>query len=144
MYDDEERDDFTLDNEECENCPFYRQRPPIFGPGGPQFPKPPGGPGVGPGGVPGGGPSGGPPSGPPPSVKPNLKQQQGIGTKAIDPGAIRRCVNRFVYLELDNGREFWAWLSFVGRRSVAGWRWNGFRWVYFGIDLRRIDSFYCY
>lgn len=76
-------------------------------------------------------------------MKPNLKQQ-GIGPKAIDPGAIRRCRNRFVYLVLDNGREFWAWLSFVGRRSIAGWRWNGFRWVYFGIDLRRIDSFYCY
>jgi hypothetical protein len=32
---------------------------------------------------------------------------------------------------------------FVGRNSVAGWRWNGFRWVYFGVDLRRIDSFVC-
>jgi hypothetical protein len=77
-------------------------------------------------------------------MTPNLLQTQGIGTKAIDPGSIRRCRNRFVYLELDNGREFWAWLNFVGRRSVSGWRWTGFRWVYFGVDLRRIDSFYCF
>jgi len=139
MYDDEERDYLEQDNEACENCPFYRQRPPIFGPSGPQFLPPP----IGPGG-PGAGPSDGPPSGPPPSVKPKLTQQQGPGIKAVDPGAIRRCRNRYVYLQLDNGREFWAWLSFVGPRSVSGWRWNGFRWVYFGIDLRRIDSFYCY
>lgn len=147
MYDDDDgRDNFELENEFCENCPFYRQRPPIFGPGGPQFPLPPMGPGFGPGFAPGPGvgPSGGPPSGPPPAVKPNLAQKQGIGVQAIDPGAIRRCRNRYVYLQLDNGREFWAWLSFVGRRSVAGWRWTGYRWVYFGVDLRRIDSFYCY
>lgn len=142
MYDDEYRDELELENEFCEDCPFYRQRPPIFGPGGPQFPPPFTSPGAGPG--PGQGPSDRPPSGPPPSVKPNLKQQPGFGVKAIDPGAIRRCRNRFVYLQLDNGREFWAWLSFVGRRSVAGWRWNGFRWVYFGTDLRNIDNFVCY
>ena len=143
MYDDDERDDLELNDESCENCPFYRQRPPIFGPFGPQFPPPAGG-GIGPGPGPGVGPYGAPPSGPPPSMTPTLIQTQGIGIQAIDPGAIRRCRNRFVYLQLSNGREFWAWLSFVGRRSVAGWRWTGFRWVYFGVDLRRIDSFYCY
>lgn len=143
MYDDE-RDDFELDNEDCENCPFYRQRPPIFGPSGPQIPPPQMGPGPGPGPGPGGGPSMGPPAGPPPSMKPNIKQKQGIGAQAVDPRSIRRCRNRYVYLELYNGREFWAWLNFVGRRSVSGWRWTGFRWVYFGVDLRRIDSFYCY
>lgn len=132
MYDDE-RDDIELDYEDCENCPFYRQRPPIFGPSGPQFP-PPGS---------GQGPSDGPPSGPPPSVTPKLTQQ-GVGALAVDPGAIRRCRNRFVYMRLRNRREFWAWLSFVGRRSVAGWRWNGFRWVYFGVDLRQIVSFECF
>ncbi len=137
MYDDDERNDFELDNDECENCPFYRQRPPIFGPSGPQLP-PSFGPGSGPGS------SGGPPSGPPPAAKPSLVQPQGPGIKAIDSGAIRRCRNRFVYMRLDNGREFWVWLNFVGPRSVAGWRWTGFRWVYFGIDLRRIASFYCY
>ncbi|KUO71612.1 MAG: hypothetical protein APF77_05155 [Clostridia bacterium BRH_c25] len=111
-----------------------------FGPFGPQFPPSTGGPGPGPGA----GPTDGPPSGPPPSVTPQLQVQQGIGVQAIDPGSIRRCRYRFVYLQLRNGREFWVWLTFVGRRSVSGWRWTGFRWVYFGVDLRQIDSFYCY
>jgi hypothetical protein len=137
MYDDE-NEDLEFDYELCENCPLNRQRPPIFGPSGPQFPPPSGGQG------PGFGPSDGPPSGPPPSVTPQLTAQQGIGILAIDPGSIRRCRFRFVYLQLRNGREFWAWLTFVGRRSVSGWRWTGYRWVYFGVDLRQIDSFYCF
>ena len=98
-------------------------------------------------GPPFGPPSGGqgsPPSGPPPSIIPSLTQTQGFGIQAVDPGAIRPCTFRFVYIRLTNGRRFWAWLTFVGRTSVAGYRWNGRRWVYFGIDLKRIDSFYCY
>jgi len=134
MYDDE-KEDIELDYELCESCPFHRQRPPFFGP---QFPPP----GVGPGAGPGAGQ--GPPSGPPPSVTPQLGGPQGVGVLAVDPGSIRRCRFRFVYLQLRNGREFWIWLTFVGRRSVSGWRWTGRRWVYFGVDLRQIESFYCY
>lgn len=141
MYDEEKDDfefDYDLDDEFCEFCPFYRQRPPIFDPYGPQFPFPGGGQG------PGFGPSDGPPSGPPPSITPQLAAPSGAGVFAIDPGSIRRCRFRFVYLRLRNRREFWAWLTFVGRRSVSGWRWNGRRWVYFGVSLREIVSFYCY
>jgi hypothetical protein len=67
-----------------------------------------------------------------------------VGAYAVDPGAIRRCLYRYVYIWLENGRSFWAWLTFVGRTSVAGWRWNGYRWVYFGIDLSDIEAFVCY
>ena len=115
--------------------------PPFGQPGGPPFGQP-GGP---PFGQPGGGLSSGPPSGPPPSFVPSqMAAQQGIGILAINPGAIRPCRFRYVYLWLDNGQQFWAWLVFVGSRSIAGWRWLGFRWVYFGIDLDRIESFVCY
>jgi len=137
MYDDE-KDDIEFGDDLCEGCPLYRQQPPFFGPPGFQFPPIPGVQ------LPGFGPLDGPPTGPPPSVTPQLAEPQGIGVQAIDPGAIRRCRYRFVYLRLTNGREFWAWLTFVGRRSIAGWRWTGFRWVYFGIDIRRIESFYCF
>lgn len=115
---------------------MYRQfsppgGPPPFGGGG----QPPSGGGAqGPGG-PGG------PGGPPPSFTPS---KSGPQLKAVEPGAIRFCRYRYSYIWLDNGRSFWAWLTFVGRRSVAGWRWNGRRWVYFGIDTRRIESFVCY
>ncbi len=124
--------------------------PPFGQPGGPPFGQPGGGPPFGqpgggpPFGPPGGGAGSGPPSGPPPSFIPSqAAAQQGATVFAINPGAIRPCVFRFVYLWLDNGQQFWAWLVFVGSRSVAGWRWLGFRWVYFGVDLERIQSFVC-
>ncbi len=140
------------------DCSFYgyrteQQMPPSFGGGmqgpnymGPQnFPQ---------GGQPNfggmqGNPQGGPPMAPPPSGKPSKHHGQvqsyaGLSAKAIESGAIRPCRNRYVYIWLTNGTSFWAWLTYVGRRSVSGWRWNGRRWVYFGTDLRRIESFICY
>lgn len=59
------------------------------------------------------------------------------------PGPIRFCVNRFAYIWLENGREFWAWISFVARRTVYGYRWNGRRWVYFQVNANEIDTFIC-
>lgn len=86
----------------------------------------------------------GPPSGPPPTVTPTKPSSQQAGIFAVDPGAIRPCTFRFVFLWLTTGERFWAWLTFVGRRSAAGWRWTGFRWIYFGVDLDNIESFVCY
>lgn len=119
---------------------MFRQRPPFGPPGGGGF-FPPGGPG-GPGGPPGGQPSGAP-SCPPPAFTPSQSLGQ-VAPLAIDPGAISGYRFRFVYIWLDNGSSFWAFLTFVGRRSIAGFRWQRGRWVYFGIDTRRISSFYCY
>ncbi|WP_342670185.1 hypothetical protein [Bacillus marinisedimentorum] len=97
------------------------------------------------GGQPG---AGAPPTTPPPSFTPQLTQAQTLGTEAgvfaVDPGSIRRCLYRFTYIWLDNYRSFWFYPTFLGRRSIAGYRWNGFRWVYFGTDLRRIRSFQCF
>ncbi|HEX3045481.1 MAG TPA: hypothetical protein VHY08_12050, partial [Bacillota bacterium] len=59
-------------------------------------------------------------------------------------GAISRCVYRFSYIWLTNGQSFWAYLVFVGRSSVAGWRFVRGRWTYFGVDLREIRSFECF
>ena len=124
---------------------YYRfQRPPfggtpfIFQPG--PGSRPPIGPGGSTGGRPGEGPGGqvGPP-GRPPSYIP----EETAGLAAVDPGSIRRCRNKFVYLWLRDGQQFWAYLTFVGRTSVAGYRWIGYRWVYFGTDLSRIKSFVC-
>ena len=88
----------------------------------------------------GGGQSAGPPNSPPPSFTPTEKQFQ---TFAVDPGAIRGCLFRFTYVWLDRD-QFWFFPTFVGRNSVAGFRWRRNRWVYFGIDLNRIQSFQCY
>jgi len=88
----------------------------------------------------GGGQSAGPPNTPPPSFTP---AEQQIQTFAVDPGAIRGCLFRFTYVWL-NRDQFWFFPTFVGRNSVAGFRWRRNRWVYFGIDLNRIQSFQCY
>jgi hypothetical protein len=154
-----ENDDFNDDMFVCPYCQyFYRQFPGgMTGPMGPgQHMGPPFYPGR-PGGFPGYGQQGGyppypgghgglsgygPPSGPPPAAAP-LQSQAQFGPQAVSPRAIRRCLNRYVYIWLRGGRSFWAWLNYVDRMSVSGWRWDGRRWVYFGIDIRRIAAFTC-
>ncbi|WP_339149477.1 MULTISPECIES: hypothetical protein [unclassified Sutcliffiella] len=125
---------------------------PGFGPpsGGPPGFGPPGGPGFGPpgGGPPGGGPGGGPPPGPPPSSPPpqtaaSLGAPGGPTVFAVDPGAFYGCLYRYTWVRLNSGEQFWFYPTFIGRRSVAGYRWFFFTWVYFGIDTNRIRSFQC-
>jgi len=144
----------TYDSSERQLLPnIFNPSFPGGGPGGqPSFPGPgpfPGGPPgfPGPGPFPGGGPGGGPggsqnvaPSSPPPSFIPQQNQFQ---TKAIDPGAIRGCLFRFTYIWLRRD-SFWFYPTFIGRNSISGFRWNGFRWVLFGTDLNRIESFQCF
>ncbi|WP_068774265.1 transporter [Paenibacillus sp. FJAT-26967] len=116
--------------------------PPGFGPGGP------GGPGFGPGpggfpGFPGQGPQGPQGQQPPTSPPPQFEPQQ-VSTFAVDPGSIRGCLFRNTFVWLNDGSSFWFYPTFVGRTSVSGFRWIGWTWVFFGIDLRRISSFTCF
>ena len=105
-------------------------------PGGPgQFPGQPSTPGQG-----GQGEQAGPPTAPPPNFTPQQSQTQVF---AVDPGGIRGCLFRFTYVWLRRD-AFWYYPTFVGRRSIAGYRWNGWRWVYFGISLDQIQSFQCF
>ncbi|MBB6671167.1 transporter [Cohnella nanjingensis] len=81
------------------------------------------------------------PSSPPPRTVP---QKPLSTTFAVDPGAIRGCLFRNTYVWLRNGTGFWFYPVFVGRTSVAGFRWTGFFWMYTGIDLQRIEVFTCF
>lgn len=87
----------------------------------------------------------GPPPGPPPSEIPPAQLQSQPGVYAVDPGGIRGCLYRYTYIRLNNGRSFWFYPTFVGRNSIAGYRWRPrqYRWIYFGIDLDHIRSFSC-
>lgn len=126
--------------------------PPPFSGGtmqGPPFPS--GGPMQGPPGPPpsfgppsqgpGGPGAGTPPTTPPPQFVPAEAQQ--ATPFAVDPGSIRRCLFRFTYVWLRNRQQFWFYPMFVGRNSVSGYRWTGFRWIFFGVSLREIRSFTC-
>ena len=121
--------------------PEYDQRMfPMFpSQGGPMGP-PPGPPGTA---GPSQGSQSGPPSSPPPTFVPAQTQQQQVGTFAVDPGSIRGCLFRYTYVWLNNRQQFWYYPTFVGRTSISGWRWTGFNWVFFGVDLRQIQSFTC-
>lgn len=148
-FDDSEDEDIYIhkaENTERYLPPFFNNplTDLLFGPSNQQGP---------PSGPPGGGPGGpGGPPGPPPSMTPSksggsFQSQGSFGgpqVKAVSPGSIRPCRYQFVYIWLRNGRSFWAWLTYVDRRTASGFRWNGRRWVYFGVDLRRIDYFECY
>lgn len=83
-----------------------------------------------------------PPQSPPPSWTP---EYQNIQTFAIDPGAISGCLYRFTYVWLSRRQGFWFYPVFVGRTSIAGYRWNSrrHRWEYIGLDLKQINSFTC-
>ncbi|QGH35764.1 hypothetical protein GI584_17665 [Gracilibacillus salitolerans] len=107
--------------------------------GGPSSPPPFGPPDFGQG------PQGMPPTGPPPAQIPQQAQQLGDGPQlyAVDPGSMRGCLYRFTYVWLSRYNSFWFYPTYIGRRSVAGYRWTGFNWVYFGIDTERIQSFSC-
>jgi hypothetical protein len=102
----------------------------------------PGGGGQGGSPFPGGGQQGGggAPTSPPPSITP----QENVSLMAVDPGSIRGCLYRFTYVWLNNRNSFWFYPTYVGRTSVAGYRWRGRNWVYYGTDLNRIRSFQCY
>lgn len=107
----------------------------------------PGMPPMGGGGMPPMGGSSMPPMGPPPAMIPSKQKSMtkfGPQTQFVDPGSLRPCLFRYVYIWPRRGRGFWAWLTQIGRRSASGFRWNGHRWVYFGIDLREIQSFTCF
>ena len=142
-------DQSSFDEERQFNLPGYLINQ-MFGPGGQQqggqypgyhpghqFPGSPGGQQPG---FPGGGQTGGAPTTPPPPFTPT---QQKFQTFAIDPGAIRGCLFRFTYVWLRRD-AFWFFPTYIGRNSIAGFRWRRNRWAYYGVDLDQIQSFQCF
>ncbi|MCL2753704.1 MAG: hypothetical protein FWE44_06110 [Defluviitaleaceae bacterium] len=65
------------------------------------------------------------------------------GFKAINPGGIVRCMDNNTYIWLVSGQNFWFYPTFVGRRSIAGYRFVRNNWVYMGFDINLIESFFC-
>ncbi len=88
----------------------------------------------------------GPTSPPPAFAPPYPSSQGGAQLFAVDPGAIRGCLYRNTYIWTSRRNGFWMYPTFVGRTSVAGYRWRSRlrRWEYTGIDLNRIDQFSCF
>jgi hypothetical protein len=68
----------------------------------------------------------------------------GGGLPPNRPRELQRCVNRFTYIWLINGSNFWFFPTFVGRQFVQGFRWRRNRWEFESINLRRIFFFRCF
>ncbi|MDR3595732.1 hypothetical protein [Clostridium sp.] len=68
----------------------------------------------------------------------------GAETKAVSSNSIRFCLYKYTYIWETNGRSYWTFLLNVDKRTASGFRWYRNTWVYWGVDLRRIDSFICY
>ena len=79
------------------------------------------------------------PLAPPPSQAPPHR----TATFRVDANSIRHCIRRLTYIWQDNGMEYWMLPLNVSMTTVSGFRWNGRRWVFAGVSLRRIDSFTC-
>lgn len=65
-------------------------------------------------------------------------------SKSVSPGSISFCLFKFTYIWETNGRSYWAYLFNVDKNTASGLRWFRGTWVYFGVDLKKIDSFICY
>lgn len=72
------------------------------------------------------------------------KGKGGNKTKAVSPGSISFCLFKFTYIWEKGGRNYWAFLLNVDKKSISGLRWFRGSWVYFGLDLKKVDSFICY
>ena len=87
-----------------------------------------------------------PPNTPPPSFIPLKSQSQVLPMTAlgIDDTLLKRCVSKKTYIWFRDNISFWVWITFIGGGHAIGWRWGGLYWIYFEVDLRKIDSFICY
>ncbi|WP_238389615.1 hypothetical protein [Virgibacillus sp. MSP4-1] len=70
----------------------------------------------------------------------------GPSVQAVDPGSFQGCLRRLTLVRMTNGRRFWFYPTYIGRTSVAGYRWFPRRnqWAYTGFDTDRVESFQCY
>ena len=85
-----------------------------------------------------------PPQGPGPVIGP-----QGPGpvvgeANSTVPQKLQICVDRFVYLWLNNGAEFWFFVQGVTPRYIFGWRLKEGRLQRGRITMSRIETFYCH
>ncbi|WP_243186911.1 hypothetical protein [Clostridium muellerianum] len=46
-----------------------------------------------------------------------------------------------IYMWLRDGTEFWCWISYIFSPHLGGFMWDGFRWINFEVDLRKIDVY---
>jgi hypothetical protein len=64
--------------------------------------------------------------------------------RQVGPRELRRCINRFTYIWLINGSNFWFYPTYVDRQFLMGFRWRRNRWEFDRINVNRIIFFRCF
>ncbi|WP_336775721.1 transporter [Paenibacillus sp. MMO-58] len=53
------------------------------------------------------------------------------------------CINNYTYVWLRDGQQFWYYPTSVESFGISGFRWNGYTWLYYGIDPRLVEAVSC-
>jgi hypothetical protein len=53
------------------------------------------------------------------------------------------CLYNYTYVWLFNGEGFWFYPTYLQYGEVAGYRWNGRNWTFYGFDERFIETVAC-
>lgn len=80
-----------------------------------------------------------PPLSPPPNFFPTKTQALNKMELSID-----NIINKYAYIWLKDRAQFWTWITFAVGERIGGWRWNGFIWDNFEIDISKVDSIVIY
>ncbi|MGL5635153.1 MAG: hypothetical protein ACRDDL_08845 [Sarcina sp.] len=64
---------------------------------------------------------------------------------SVSSPALSCCLNGMTYIWQNDGKEYWAYIFYIDQLCFVGWRWNIYvnDWVYFGVDLSKIEAFSC-
>ena len=81
---------------------------------------------------------GGAPRSAPPSYTPAPSSRH----RQVDSAALSSCMFTNTYIWLKNGQSFWFFPTFVGRRTVSGFRWAHHRWVFVSFNINDMEAFF--
>lgn len=69
---------------------------------------------------------------------------EGYGRSQRGPMSFWHCLNKYTYVWLINGDNFWFYPTYIGRQTVEGFRWRNGRWTYERYNQRWILFFHCF
>lgn len=91
-----------------------------------------------------------PPKETPPKNSDIVVNQKKIGDAkyplyAVSPEALSVCLNKLTYIWQNDNKEYWTYIFYIDHVSFVGWRWNKYikDWVYFGVDISKVEAFTC-
>lgn len=91
------------------------------------------------------------PVGPPPPFIPSetesIYESTGGGTGfflTVDHSTFSTCMFMYVYIWFKDGTGFWSWINYVDNNTIAGWRWSGYNWTYFRLNINSVKGFGCF